>query len=265
MGDQFVKTEGMLLDECLVIELLVDDDVHHGQGQRPIRTRSDLEVHLCLVCQRDALGINDHQPGPLGQVFLQGYLQREIRGIRVVAPEDVKVGVLFFHGIFAEGDLAGADAHAVADTLHREEIGGSKGGLEPLGQACHLQVFHPDGATENTQYLGSEFLPEPVQLLCDLIQGLVPGDRLKTAVHPFQGLLDAVGAVNVFKGVFSFGAELPFVEGMGFQALDLYGPPVFHCDPATATVIAERTVRHYLLFFSHNCISFHVLGLCQRR
>ena len=265
MEDELIETEGVLFDECLVVEFLVDDDVHHGQGKRPIRTRSYPEVHLCLVCQRDVLGINHHQPGPLGQVFLHGHPQGEIRGIRVVAPEDVQVGILFFHGVLAESDLASADAHAVADTLDRKEIGGSKGGLEPLGQACHLQVFHPDGATENTQYLGSEFFPEPVQLLCYLIQGLVPGDRLKTAVHPFQGLLDAVGAVNVFKGVFSLGAELPLVEGMGFQTLDLYGPPVFHRDPATAAVIAERTVRQYLFSFSHNYISFLGLGLCQWR
>ena len=173
-----------------------------------------------------------------------------------MAPQDVQVGVQLFCGVLAECDLAGTDAHAIADTLDREKIGGPIGGLEPLGKACHLQVFHPDGTTEHTQYLGSEFFLELFQLLGNLLQGLIPGYGLKSAVHPFQGLFDALGAVDIVQCIHPLGAEHPLVERMCLQALDLYGPPIFHSDPASAAVIAECTVRQYLFSFSHNRMSF---------
>ena len=78
MGDELVKTDGMLLDKCCIIEFLVDDDVHHGQGKGPVRPRPYLEVHLCLVCHGNPLGIDDHQPGPFFHVFLYGHPQGKV-------------------------------------------------------------------------------------------------------------------------------------------------------------------------------------------
>ncbi len=75
-----------------------------------------------LVGQRDTLGINDHQLGPLLQVLLQEELEREVRLVRIVAPEDVEIGVRFFSGIPPESHLPGADAHAIADALYGKEV-----------------------------------------------------------------------------------------------------------------------------------------------
>ena len=143
MRDQFVETDGVLLDELLVIEFFLDDDVDHRQGHCAVGAGPDLQVHVGLIGQGDALGVDDHQLGPFCQVLFQGQLQGKIGGIRVVAPEDIELGVEFLGRVLAKGDLSGPDAHPVADALHREEVGRSEGRLEPLGEPGHLQGSRP--------------------------------------------------------------------------------------------------------------------------
>ena len=206
MGNQLVKTGGVSLHKVMVIEILFNDHVHHGQGQGAVRTGSNAQVHVGLIGQGDPLGVDHHQFGPFFQVLFHKKFERKIGLVRVVPPENVEIGVRFFGGIPPEGHLPCPDSHAVADTFHREKVRRPESRADQVDQGRHLQVFHADGAAEKTKDLGAEIVFKPGQFLSNLVQGLVPGNFLESAIAALQGPFQTVGAVNHIKGIGPFGA-----------------------------------------------------------
>ncbi|VTR71036.1 hypothetical protein DESC_880062 [Desulfosarcina cetonica] len=155
MGHQLVESQGPAIDECLVVKVFIDDDMHHRQCQGAVGAGSDLQVHLGLVGQLDPLGVDHDDLGAAAQILGDSQAQGKIGLVGVVAPEKIEPGVEFLDRIFAEGDLPAADPHAVADTFHREVIGGAVGRPEAVRQGHHLEVFHAHRSAEKAQGLGA--------------------------------------------------------------------------------------------------------------
>jgi hypothetical protein len=75
-----------------------------------------------------------------------------------------------------------------------------------VDQGRHLQVFHADGAAEETEDLRAVFVFKSGQFLSNLVQSLAPANFLESAIAALQRLFQTVGAVNDVKGPGAFGA-----------------------------------------------------------
>jgi len=72
---QLLEAVRPLLYKILVIQLLLDDDMHQSKGKGAIRTWPNGKVHLRLLGKRDSLRIDHYELGSLGEILLDSELR----------------------------------------------------------------------------------------------------------------------------------------------------------------------------------------------
>ena len=126
-------------------------------------------------------------------------------------------------GELPHGEIPGGVAGRVAGGSMGEIVGTPQGVHEPERvRLVGLGIVDPEDR------FGAVFQEDDVDLLGDLLIGLLPGDRLKPPVHLFQRGADPIGIVHVMEISVTLGAEDALVAVGLRVAFDPPDAPVFH-------------------------------------
>ena len=229
---QLVEAGGVFLNKIMVIQVFLDDDVHHAHGQRRVRGRAQLQPQVRLVGQLAAAGVDHDQFCAVSQGMGQVDALVLVRvGNQVVAaPGD---HAFRFVVVVAERDihahhLADGDAWQVAHVPRRQHVGRAV----QVGDPVHETVEIAPGAMAEHHRFSAGFPFYLVQFVGDDGQGLVPGQPPPLAFAPFpdslHGVEQAVRVFLEFQVAVRFLAGIALADRMVPIRLDLYRLAVFH-------------------------------------
>ena len=112
---QFLEAFGTLLDELLIVQVLFQDDVHHGVEQRDITTRFLAEVQGGLLSKRYSARVRHYQPGVAGHYCLTDITTDDRVTLGSVGADDEEKVGLFKIG---DGVAHGAVSESCGRTGH---------------------------------------------------------------------------------------------------------------------------------------------------
>ena len=237
---------GPALDVEILVELVLNDDVHPGKGQCTVGAGLEVHVDVGLVAQVGHARVDGDVGVGRGSDIDRGATALVVVGdLGGAAPRDEDAGAVGggHPGVGVLGDhLGGHVARALAD------LPGGHG----VGRADHLQprsigMLGPDarGAAHEEHGLAAVLVHELMELLGDGAVRLIPGDAHPARVggtlgiRALHGVVDAVGVVGGLDGRLALGAAVAHrVERRLGVALDLDRAAVLHGDDDAALVLA---------------------------
>ena len=201
---QFLEADGPVVDELVVVEVLVDDDVHPGHEQGPVRAGAELDV---VVGQARRVGEARVDGDEDAARLLEGLDLLPGGGVGLAV-----VGVGREHLACLAGQLVdvGPSHRAferlghgpVADLLVAHVVGRAEQVEELRLHEQAVAVVRRAGDAE--QRLGAGLVAYLVELGSHLLERLVPADALPSALpalsHPLEGEVQTVGMVVVLDG-----------------------------------------------------------------
>ena len=235
----------------MIIQVLLDDDVHHTHGQRRVRCGAQLQPQVRLVGQLAAAGVDHDQSGAVSQGMGQVDALVLVRvGDQVVAaPGDhaFRLVVVVAERDVHAHDLADGDARQVAHVPRRQHVGRAV----QVGDPVHETVEIAPGAVAEHHRLGAGFTFYLVQFIGDDGQRLVPGQPPPLALAPLpdslHGVEQAVRVFLEFQVAVGLLAGIAFADRMVPIRLDLDRLAVFHrhVDAATAVPAGAADSPHF--------------------
>ena len=237
---------GPALDVEILVELVLNDDVHPGKGQCAVGAGLEVHVDVGLVAQVGHARVDGDVGVGRGSDIDRGATALVVVGdLGGAAPRDEDAGTVGggHPGVGELGDhLGGHVARALADLP-----GGHRVGRADHLQPCGIGVLGPDarGAAHEEHGLAAVLVLKFLELFGNSIKRLVPGDahpaRVGGAlgVRALHGVVDAVGVVGGLDGRLALGAAVAHrVERRLGVALDLDRAAVLHGDDDAALVLA---------------------------
>jgi hypothetical protein len=164
----------IVVHEFLVVQLLMDDDMEHAQGERRIGAGPELQPDIGACRESGQPRIDDDKLCPFVQATRQGlaFVLVRIADHQVVAPDHEALGVIVVvhNGIGAAGDDARGNAWAVAEMAGSQDVWGAEQIGKPIDDGfvfAPRAISHDDG-----------FRPEPCLVVQNPrgngIQGFIP-------------------------------------------------------------------------------------------
>ena len=99
---------------------------------------------------------------------------------------------------------------------------------------------------------------DALDLRCNLVNGLVPGNPLETAPHALQGVFEPVGMVLVPGDVQSLAADISLALRIRLVSPHFHDPVVFNFDLQAAVLCAEDASRFVNLRHGFHLIAFRL-------
>ncbi len=211
---------GVALEVVMVLEAVAEDDVHHPEGQGGVGARKGRKVLVRLLRGARAEGVHGDEAGaPAARLLDEGPLV-DVGADDVGAPGHDEasggdgLGVVTqappHRGFEAPGPGGGADGpvqEARAEGLEEATV--------HAAVAEDAKIAGVGVGQDRLGTVGVRHRPEPFG---DLVEGLLPGDALETALalpaHALQGVQDALGAVDPLQVAVHLGAEEAPGEGV---------------------------------------------------
>ena len=241
---------GPLLDELLVVELLADDHVEHGEPQRIVGAGAKLEKVVGALGEHGLARVDDDDLGLAGQGILYPESQFAIGpGIDgVVAPEQDQVRLRLV-GIGADGQLAHGDDRSV--NPGPEALSGAwlapVGGADGVGEAGDIAEVVASGPGAHPDALGAVALGGLANLGAHLVVGLVPGDALPLplapSAGPAHGIFEPGRVVDLLQAGRSQGTQLAPVHRVVGIAVDVDQLAVFDVHDGAAAPMTHSAGR----------------------
>ena len=187
-----------LLDELLVLEAFLDDPVHHVVGERNVGRRVEPDPLVGKPCGWAEPRVNDNDRDSLLLGLHDAAAGKRVGLDCVGTPHDDQVGVQDI--LERVGGCTGTEreretgnGRSVADTGTVVDVVGLEGNTGPLLQGVAVLV---DGTARGleTEGLGAELVGGLLELLCDQVNGFVPGGFLELVVLLDQRLCQPVRA-----------------------------------------------------------------------
>src|SRR5437867_3713625 len=213
------------LDVVAVEVTLRDQDVHHGERQRRVGALADHEVEVRLLGGRRAIRIDDDDEGAAGTRLLDERHHVDRRVGRVHAPEDDQVRTHHLLRVVAgDGAQGGAPARVRRVDADRAVQAARTERVEEGVARVVLDLAHRARVRERQDRLGAVGAEDPAPAPRDLIDRLVPGDRLELApplrAHAPERGEDAQRRMNALGVLAHLAADHPLREGMVGVARD---------------------------------------------
>ena len=258
---QLVEAGRIFLNKIMIIQVFLDDDVHHTHGQRRVRGGAQLQPQVRLVGQLAAAGVDDDQSGAVSQGMGQVDALVLVRvGDQVVAaPGDhaFRLVVVIAERDVHAHDLADGDARQVAHVPRRQHVGRTVQVGDPVHEAVEIA---PCAVAEHHRF-SAGFPFYLVQFVGNDGQRLVPGQPPPLALAPLSDSLHGVEqAVRVF---LEFQVAVGLLAGIAFAdrvipvRLDLYRLAVLdgHVNAATAVAAGAAYGPYFSLHVSQLLLS----------
>ena len=265
--DEPIEAVHPLLDELLVVDVLVNDDLQHADGERRVGARTKLQDLLGARAHPGDLGVDDDKlRAHLHHVDdLVAEIARRVRDERVRAPHDHVLRTLEARVVvlLVEEHAAVDLGISGAEDVRRHHAAGAVAGVAGNRRCnvCRAEVGERDhgvehrrlaaGATEGQHGVrGSGLLDNLVVVLLDEVVRLIPGDALpcvlaavlRIALHRVD---DALGMILELGHVQAFDAQTPLRDGVALVAFDVDELSVLDVeDGATCRAMAARRRPH---------------------
>ena len=260
---------GPALHKLPVYQVVLDDDVAHGQSERGVGAALERQVDVRLLAQVGGTGVDrDERRGVEGLVN-DGAARlvvvralgagrpdgEDLRAVHRCRPAEVPIG----------GKRRGEVTRALAHLVCAEAVGR----VEPRPEGA-LVCVHAAGARHVEQGLGAVLGAHGLNAFIDCIDGLVPGDShpagvLALGVRALHGVTQAVGVIaGLQRGDRLVAAAAHGVAG-ALVALDFDGTAVLHRHPHAALHLAAPAADRAHPAGCVGAVEHLVVGLGQSR
>ena len=245
---------GVLRNELVIHETLIDEDMHQAQGQGRVRAGFDHQVPVRAAGGPVAIRIDGHDPGAVFSRPGEKGPGMEIGRQGVAAPDHDQVGM---NGALDIG--AGHIPEAGGKTLvRRRAADGSQQFRRPqfvekCMTAMEIHQAHGAGVGVRQDGFGAELIDDRLVATRDFPQRPVPGNPLKPpgslGAGPFQRMQDTQGGGQALRVILHLDTDRSPGERMFRVPGHGNDPAVFHADHQAAGI---RTVMGtYGALFDH--------------
>jgi len=254
-GFHRIEARRMVGQIRLVFPAFLQNQGNHGFEQQGVRAGADGQMDVGEFCRFGFTRIDHDQHF----VFVFGQTLKLARGLRnlmalhaVPAEYQKNIGVIDIRLIMQVllAVRSPANPEGAGKFLRQRAV------LVLRAQAPHqthaesrFKMTALSAAAHVGKRAGAVFVNDALELRCDFIDGLVPGDPLEFVPDFFERIFQAVGVVLVIGDVQTLAADIPFAFGVGFVASNFDDAVVFHFDFQTAVLRAEDTAG--FKYFSH--------------